>query len=138
MNTSFTCKESSGTSTPTTSGGQSLSHSPSQLFLSCFYTCHFRHLSCMLSHMRAHWHHPVNTIELVLPSSFGPQVHSPNGSAIFCTGDCRVSICFTIGHPFPPQNCPFPCGDLDYRVIPGSLRPPESSIQTTSRSVQRF
>jgi len=28
----------------------------------------------------------------------------------FCTDDCRVSLNFTMGRPFPPQNCPFPRG----------------------------
>jgi len=31
-----------------------------------------------------------------------------------------------MGRPFPPQNCPFPCGDLDPHLIHGSLGPPES------------
>ena len=25
----------------------------------------------------------------------------------FFTDDCRMSLYFTMGHPFPPQNCPF-------------------------------
>jgi len=28
----------------------------------------------------------------------------------FCTDDCRVSLYFTMGRPFLPQNCPFPWG----------------------------
>jgi len=31
----------------------------------------------------------------------------------FCTDECRVSLYFTMGCPFPPQNCSFPQGDLD-------------------------
>jgi len=29
------------------------------------------------------------------------------------TDDRRVSLYFTMGRPFSPQNCPFPWGDLD-------------------------
>ena len=28
----------------------------------------------------------------------------------FWTDDCRVSLKFTMGFPFPPKNCPFPWG----------------------------
>jgi len=28
---------------------------------------------------------------------------------------------YTMGYPFPPQNCPFPWGDLDPHLIHGSL-----------------
>ena len=28
---------------------------------------------------------------------------------------------------FPPQNCPFPCGDLNIHLMHGFLGPPESS-----------
>jgi len=28
----------------------------------------------------------------------------------YCTDDCRVSLCFTMGSPFLPQNCLFPWG----------------------------
>ena len=28
----------------------------------------------------------------------------------FCTDDRRVSLYFTMGRPFPPSNCRFPCG----------------------------
>jgi len=31
----------------------------------------------------------------------------------FCTGDCLVSLYFTMGCAFPPQNCPFQWRDLD-------------------------
>jgi len=43
-----------------------------------------------------------------------------------------------MGRPFPPQNCPFPCWDLDSHLIHGSLDPSKSSTQTASRSVQPF
>ena len=56
----------------------------------------------------------------------------------FCTDDRRVSLYFTMGHPFPPQNCPIPWVDLDPHLIRGSLGPTESSTQTASRSVQPF
>jgi len=31
----------------------------------------------------------------------------------FCTDDRRVSLYFTMGHPFPPQKLHLPMGDLD-------------------------
>jgi len=54
------------------------------------------------------------------------------------TGNRRVSLHFTVGRPFSPQNCPFPCGDLDPRLIHGSLGQPESTTKMASRSVQPF
>jgi len=54
-----------------------------------------------------------------------------------CTGTDyrRVSLDFTMGRHFSPQNCPFPWGYLNHHLI---LGPPESSTQTASRSVQPF
>jgi len=46
------------------------------------------------------------------PSEPTNQTASPSVSC-FCTDDRRVSLYFTMGRPFPPQNCPFPWGDLD-------------------------
>jgi len=42
---------------------------------------------------------------------------------------------FTMG-PLPPQNCQFPCVDLDPHLIRGSLGPFKSITQRESRSVQ--
>jgi len=53
----------------------------------------------------------------------------------FCTDD-RVFLYFTMGCPFPPQNCPLPWRDLDSHLIHGSLDPLESSAETVSQSVQ--
>ena len=47
----------------------------------------------------------------------------------FCTDDHRVSLYFTIGRPFPPQNCQFPWGS-GRPSIHGSIGIPESSTQT--------
>jgi len=47
----------------------------------------------------------------------------------FWTDHCRVSQYFTMGRPFPLQNCPFPWGIW----TPSNtwfLGPPESSTQT--------
>jgi len=67
------------------------------------------------------------------------QAHKPNGisigSSVFAQMTA-VSLYFTMGRPFPPQNCPFRRGDLDRHLIHGSLSPPESSTQMASRSVQ--
>jgi len=54
----------------------------------------------------------------------------------FCTAHSRESLYFTMGSPFPPQNCPFALGD--HCLVHASLGPTESATQTTSRSVQRF
>jgi len=39
-------------------------------------------------------------------------------------------------HPLLPSKLPLPVGDLDPHLIHGSLDPPESLVQTASRSVQ--
>jgi len=73
------------------------------------------------------------------------QAHNPNGISIG-SAELQVQVkitaqCpdFTMGRPFPPQNCPFPwAGDLDAHLIHGSLGPSESPTQTASRSVQQF
>jgi len=44
----------------------------------------------------------------------------------FCTDDRKVFLYFTMGRPFPPQNCPFSLGSGPH-LIHGSLGPPESS-----------
>jgi len=54
----------------------------------------------------------------------------------FHTGDCRVSLYFTIWCPFPRWKLLLCMGDLDPHLIHGSLGPPESSTQMASRSVQ--
>ena len=71
----------------------------------------------------------------------GPtQVLNPNdisiGSAVFAQL-AVLSLYFTMGYPFSPKNAPSR-GDLDPHLIHGSLGPPESSTQTTFRSVQLF
>ena len=73
----------------------------------------------------------------------GPiRAHRPNGisisSAVFEQTTAIVSLYFTLGRPFPPQNCPFPWEDVDPHLTHGSLGPPESSTQMASRSVQPF
>jgi len=55
-----------------------------------------------------------------------------------CTDDRRVSLYFTMGRPFSPQNLPLPRGDLDPHLIHGSTAPPKSSTQTVARSVKPF
>jgi len=56
----------------------------------------------------------------------------------FCTTHCRVYLYFTMGCPFSPQDCPFPCGNLDPHLTHGSLGPPKSSHQTASQSDEPF
>jgi len=79
--------------------------------------------------MWALWRHLANTIELVLPSanpipqpkrqidrfSRSGTAHgrkSLYGSAAFAqmTAECPYRAYFTMGRPFPPQNCPIPWG----------------------------
>jgi len=78
---------------------------------------------------------PCNTCFLGLTWVHNPDVISI-GSAVFAQLT-TVSLYFTIGRPFSPQNCPFPWGDL-YHLIHGLLGPPQSSTQTASRSVKPF
>jgi len=68
----------------------------------------------------------------------GPtRVEIPNGiwisSAVFFTAHRTYN-----GPPFPPQNCPFPRGDLDTHLIHDSMGPSKPATQTASRSVQPF
>jgi len=72
----------------------------------------------------------------------GPiRAHKSNGisigSSVFAQMTA-VSLYFTMGRPFPPQNCPFPWGDLEPHLMRGSLGPPEPSTPMASRSVQPF
>jgi len=65
------------------------------------------------------------------------RILNPNGISIglsrFCTAHRRVSLYFAMSRP-PPSKLP-----LHMRgCLHGSLGPPESSTQTTSRSVQPF
>jgi len=55
------------------------------------------------------------------------RARNPNGISVsrFCTDDRGVSLYFTMGHPLPPQNCPFPWGS-GLHLIHGSLGPPKS------------
>jgi len=53
----------------------------------------------------------------------------------FCTAHLRVSLYFTTGCPLKIAPS---CGGLDLHLMHGSLFPPKSSTQTTSRSVQQF
>jgi len=67
--------------------------------------------------------------------------HNPKGisvgSTVFAqmTAECPYTIKWE--ESFPLKIAPFH-GDLDPHLIHGSLGPPESSTQTTSRSVQPF
>ena len=65
----------------------------------------------MCPSMKAHWHHLVNTNELLLPLAHpSPQ---PKGQidrfSCFCTADGTKSLYFTMDAPFP-KNCPFQWG----------------------------
>jgi len=63
----------------------------------------------MCPHMRAHWRHLANTIELVLPSAHpSPQLKwQIDWFSRYCTVHSRNSLYFTVGDAFP-QNCPVP------------------------------
>jgi len=70
------------------------------------------------------------------------QAHNPNsisiGSAVFAQIIAECPYTLQWDAPFPFQNCSFLWGDLDSRLIHGSLGPPKSSTQTASQSVQSF
>jgi len=55
-----------------------------------------------------------------------------------CTADVRQSLYFTIGRPFTRSKLPRRMGGSGRHLIHGSFGPPESTSQTTSRSVQPF
>ena len=60
----------------------------------------------------AKWRQCVHTSNACF---LGPitRVHVPNGIdrfSCFCSAHGRHSLYFTMGHPFPPQNCPFAWG----------------------------
>ena len=63
---------------------------------------------------RAPWHHPANTIELVLPLAHPSPQPKQQADQLncFCTAHGRQFLYFTTGAPFS-QNCPFPRQDLD-------------------------
>jgi len=69
----------------------------------------------------------------------GPiRVHNPSIGFIRCCSDDRnVSLYFTMVRFFSSE-LPFPMGDLNPRLIHGSLGPPEFSPQVASRSVEPF
>jgi len=78
---------------------------------------------------------------------FGPvQAHSPNGVSasrwvqlLSHRWPQSIPILYSWPPLPPPQKiATFPWGDLDPCLIRGSLGPPESSIQTASRSAESF
>jgi len=56
----------------------------------------------------------------------------------FCTAHGKMSLYFTMGRPFSPENCPFTWRDMNPHLTHGSFGPPESTTQTASRAVQPF
>jgi len=77
---------------------------------------------------------PIQFVISLAHPSPQPKRHH-NRFSRFCTDDRRVSLYFTMGCSFPPQNCPFPWGSWPH-LIHGYIDLPESSAQTASRSVQ--
>ena len=70
------------------------------------------------------------------------RVHNPNGislgSAVFAQFTTESPCTLQWAAPFPSQNCLLAEGDLYSHLIRSSLGPPESTIQTVSRSVHPF
>ena len=68
--------------------------------------------------------------------------HNPNaisiGSAVFEQITAECPLYFTMGHPFPPQNSPFPWGDLDPHLTHASLGSLESSTKCHLNWCSRF
>jgi len=79
--------------------------------------------------------HQLNMIPWAYPSP-QPKQHLDQFRN-FCTDNNRVSLYFTMGHPFPPQNCHFPWGKWTPSNI-WFLGPTKFSTQTASWSVQLF
>ena len=79
---------------------------------------------------------PSNTIPTAHPSP-QPKQHLDRFSR-FCTDDCRMSLYFTTGCPFPPSKLPLPTGGIWIPSNTWFLGPPKSSTQTASQSVQPF
>jgi len=59
------------------------------------------------------------------------------GSAVFCTAHGRRALYFTMGRPFPPQNCPCTWG-IWTSSNTCFLGPPHSASQMASWWVQPF
>jgi len=54
------------------------------------------------------------------------RAHNPNGISIGSAVLAQMTAeytCFTMGRPYPPQNCPLPSGDLDPNLIHGCWFP---------------
>jgi len=75
--------------------------------------------------LMAHWHHPVNMIEFVLPSIHlsVQRKRQIDRFSRSCTAQCRNYLYFYNGRFFP-RNCPSPWGDLDPHLIHGSWAQP--------------
>jgi len=67
----------------------------------------------------AHWRYLANTIELVLPSAYlslQPKRHLDRFSRFAqMTAECPCTLQWDVIPP--PQNCPFPCADLNAHLI---------------------
>jgi len=73
----------------------------------------------------------------------GPtRLNNPNGmsigSTVFLHSSRQSAPILYNGPPLFDLETALPTGDLDPHLIHGSMRPPESTTQTTSRSVQPF
>jgi len=84
----------------------------------------------------------IGDLEPHLTRFLGPiRAHNRNGtsigSAVLAQMTAECSYALQRFAPFPSKLL-LPMGDLDPRLIQGSLSPPESSIQTASRSLHSF
>jgi len=82
-----------------------------QLSAECRWACP-RHVFCVFPLKSCPWHGairiPIYVIPLAHPSP-QPKRHLRLFSC-FCKAHLTVSLYFTMGHSFPPSNCPFPLG----------------------------
>jgi len=99
-----------------------------QLTAECHWTC----LGMSFTLKIAPSHRPTSNTWFLEHTSQQPKQQLDRSSR-FCTDHRKVSLYFTMAHPFLPQNCPFPWGDVDSHLVHGSLGPLESFTQTTSR-----
>jgi len=91
-----------------------------------------------LSILKLHHSHGDLDPHLTYDSLAHPKWHL-NRCSRFWTDDCRVSLYFTMGRPFPASKLPLSMvGSGPPHLTRGSLSPPESSTQMASRLVQSF
>jgi len=96
-------------------------------------------MSFPLKIAQSHWAIRTPSIHASLgPPKSQPKWHLDHFNR-FCTAHSRTSLCFTMGTPFSPANCPLSWGSgLHLKGLHDSFGPSEPTTQTASRLVQPF